>query len=76
MTKLVAEGDLKSRYLFRSALQCAFHQIAHDHFELSQSCIREDSVILQLHVKDAFIEEHGRQAINGFLKSVSVQHLP
>eukprot|EP00971_Amphidinium_carterae_P138894 2752773-Amphidinium_carterae.1 len=76
MTRMVASGELQSRYLFKSRVQCAFHQIAHDHFGLSQSQIRADSVIMQLHLPDAFIEEHGSQAVNGFLKSVSIQSLP
>eukprot|EP00971_Amphidinium_carterae_P016604 328003-Amphidinium_carterae.1 len=31
---------------------------------------------MQLSLPDAWIEEHGSQAVNGFLKSVSVQSLP
>eukprot|EP00971_Amphidinium_carterae_P110735 2193541-Amphidinium_carterae.1 len=71
MTKLFSEGDLKSRYLFGSALQCCLHQVAHDHFELSNSKLAEDSIVLQLNVKDDFVTTEGRTVVNGFVERLS-----
>eukprot|EP00971_Amphidinium_carterae_P175313 3475300-Amphidinium_carterae.1 len=67
MQRLFVEGNLKSRYLFSSAMQCCLHQVAHDHFELSNSKIADDSIILQMNIKDDFVASEGREAINGYV---------
>eukprot|EP00971_Amphidinium_carterae_P134573 2667134-Amphidinium_carterae.1 len=76
LKRLTSEGDLQSKFLFKSGLQCAFHQLAHHHFQLSVSSIRPDSIILQVLVKNTHIEEHGKEATNGWCKSMSIQTLP
>eukprot|EP00971_Amphidinium_carterae_P205288 4074499-Amphidinium_carterae.1 len=68
--------DFQNRFLFRSGLQCAMHQLAHHHFQLSQSAIKHDSIILQLLVKNTHLEQHGQEAVNGFCKSLSIGTLP
>eukprot|EP00971_Amphidinium_carterae_P112184 2222014-Amphidinium_carterae.1 len=68
--------DFGNRFLFRSGVQCIYHQVAHHHFQLSSSQIKSDSIVLQLLVKETHLQQNSQEAVNGFCRSLNVSSLP
>eukprot|EP00971_Amphidinium_carterae_P203445 4037382-Amphidinium_carterae.1 len=69
-------GDLGSRFAFPSLVQAIAHQVTHHHFALSNSTLREDSVVIHLWVKSAWLSTNSHSAKNGYAHSVSISSLP
>eukprot|EP00971_Amphidinium_carterae_P046064 906368-Amphidinium_carterae.1 len=69
-------GDIGARYGFSSHLQSIAHQVVHDHFALSQSSLRPDSIIAHLIVKTSWMMENSVEAKNGYARSRSFKSMP
>eukprot|EP00971_Amphidinium_carterae_P063009 1246921-Amphidinium_carterae.1 len=71
LRRMAETKDFGNRFLFPSGLQCIYHQVAHHHFQLSPSQIKSDSIVIQLLVKDTHLQQHSKEAVNGFCRSLN-----
>eukprot|EP00971_Amphidinium_carterae_P093510 1850615-Amphidinium_carterae.1 len=76
LKRMSESQNFGSRFLFPSSLQCICHQAAHHHFQLSASQIKSDSLVLQLLVKQEFLDQNSTVATNGYSRSWNVTSLP
>eukprot|EP00971_Amphidinium_carterae_P087908 1739493-Amphidinium_carterae.1 len=74
--RLGLSGNLGSRFGFPSLIQAIAHQVCHDHFSLSNSTLREDSIVVHMLIKSTWLSEHSHVAKNGYAKSRSISSLP
>eukprot|EP00971_Amphidinium_carterae_P070963 1403136-Amphidinium_carterae.1 len=64
LRRMSESQNFGNRFLFPSSLQCIHHQAAHHHFELSASQIKSDSLVLQVMVKEEFLQQNSKVAVN------------
>eukprot|EP00971_Amphidinium_carterae_P342860 6482312-Amphidinium_carterae.1 len=74
--RLELSGDLGSRFGFPSLIQAIAHQVCHDHFSLSNSTLRADSVIVHMLIDSVWLADHSHSATNGYAHSRSISSLP
>eukprot|EP00971_Amphidinium_carterae_P110773 2194288-Amphidinium_carterae.1 len=75
-TRMESTGDLGSRFGFPSLIQAIAHQVAHHHFSLSNSTLREDSVVIHMLIKSSWLSANSHSAKNGYAHSLSISSLP
>eukprot|EP00971_Amphidinium_carterae_P082496 1631564-Amphidinium_carterae.1 len=51
-----ASANFGQRYIFSSMVQCIAHQVSHHHYSLSASALKEDSIVLQVLIKNEWLE--------------------